>query len=138
LLSLHVVDIFVDSVLEAKQLRAAVQSSWALISICDRDETIWRPKPGSLSSREAPPGREPPACRDGCGAGREKGVPNPKVLLSPTLSSLWEEREKKLAFGSSQFENDLEFESGLQFNSRPVRGGASSLKERQRRVMDTP
>jgi hypothetical protein len=40
-------------------------------------------KPGSLSPREARAGREP-----------ERGVPNLKGLLSPTLSSLWEEREK--------------------------------------------
>jgi len=46
--------------------------------------TNWRSKPGSLSPREARAGREPPACRDGCGAGGEKGVPN--SLLSPTLS----------------------------------------------------
>ena len=43
-----------------------------------------RSKPGSLSLCEARAGREP-----------ERGVP--KGLLFPTLSSLWEEREKKLA-----------------------------------------
>jgi hypothetical protein len=48
----------------------------------------WRSKPGSLSPREARAGREP-----------ERGVPNPNGLLSPTLSSLWAEREKKLASG---------------------------------------
>jgi hypothetical protein len=48
--------------------------------------TNWRAKPGSVSPREARAGRE-----------TERGVPNPNRLLSPTLSSFWEEKEKKLA-----------------------------------------
>ena len=44
--------------------------------------TNWRSKPGSLSPREARAGREP-----------ERRFLNPNSLLSPALSSLWEERE---------------------------------------------
>src|SRR6266699_1692070 len=55
--------------------------------------TKWRSKLCSLSLREARAGREP-----------ERGVPN--GLFSPALSSLWEEREKKLASGSPNLIRD--------------------------------
>src|SRR5205807_2407287 len=67
--------------------------------------TNLRSKPGSLSPREARAGREP-----------ERGVPNPNGLLSPTLSSLWEEREQKLASGSA----DLRFSPSIPFNLKAI------------------
>jgi hypothetical protein len=67
--------------------------------------TNWRSKPGSLSPREARAGREP-----------ERGVPNPNGLLSPTLSSLWEEREKKLASGSP----NLRFSPSVRLNLKAI------------------
>src|SRR5437667_8789908 len=67
--------------------------------------TSRRSKPGSLSLREARAGREP-----------ERGVPNPNGLLSPTLTCLWEEREKKLASGSPS----LRFSPGIRLNLKAI------------------
>jgi len=56
--------------------------------VSDRDETNYELAVEAglpLSPRSCLAGREP-----------ERGVPNQNGLLSPTLSSLWEEREKKL------------------------------------------
>src|SRR3989442_14116949 len=88
----------------------------------------------ALSPREARAGREP-----------ERRVPNPNSL--PTLSSLWQEREKKLASGSpdprvlsmhsSQIESDFGLESDLQSKKPQVRRAASSRTERHTKVIDT-
>ena len=46
----------------------------------------------------------------------ERGVPNPNGLLSPTLSSLWEEREKKLASGPP----NLRFSPSIRLNLKAI------------------
>src|SRR5439155_14881911 len=46
----------------------------------------------------------------------ERGVPSPNGLLSPTLSSLWEEREKKLASGPP----NLRFSPSIRLNLKAI------------------
>jgi hypothetical protein len=67
--------------------------------------TDWRSKPCSLSLREARAGKEP-----------ERGVPNPNGLLSPTLSSLWEEREKQFPSSSP----NLRFSPSIRLNLKAI------------------
>jgi len=50
-------------------------------------------------------------------------VLNPNGLLSPTLSSLWEEREKKLASGSP----NLRFSPSIRLNLKAI-GNQHGLK----------